>query len=106
MQLLQHERGIHAVRPGAGGAGVAGVRFRVRAAAASTRSPEKSHTQLPVTDRWAAHCTAQPDDAAVTTGGPEAETWPDFPPAATGAGQKTAAIAVHVQGNQATGTRQ
>jgi hypothetical protein len=44
MQLLQHERGIHAVWPGAGGAEVTGARFHVRAALTLARSPEMCHT--------------------------------------------------------------
>jgi hypothetical protein len=46
MSLQVHDRGIHAVCPGAGGAEVTAAGFHLRAAAASARSPEKSHTHV------------------------------------------------------------
>ena len=46
MSLELHERGIHVVRPGAGGAGAAGVRSRARAMAGGGTQPDQDQPNL------------------------------------------------------------
>jgi hypothetical protein len=41
IELQQYERGIHAIRPGAGGAGVTEVRFRRPQGPAAAREPAR-----------------------------------------------------------------